>query len=562
MSSKPTQDPWFQLFAFTALVSGALTAHAYSGFRSSQGPAAAAPVAPQAPALSLGSSSPAPLPPLGTGTSPMLSGSGVRKLLTPKAPGRWVVDAKNGADSDTDNLADAVFSAADKDVLTLRPGVYKAPIALAKKDLVIEGAGTDESVIESLQFNAVTVNGGELTLKNLSVVHQGPDYGSALEVRQAKIVLERVKVTVKGKSTGLSVNQGVVAASDIVFENGDPNLRAEDGSDVKCARCSFSGSKTGMRGDGRGTRVELVEGKVSSEDIAAHFWGESELAAKGTTFENSETAIMASKKARVTLTDARLLGNETGVSAGGAGVTVTLVNLTALKNKRVLQLWDEAQGLVQGCVLEDQSEGASVSNKNSKLVVTGCKLARSERGFRSSNLARLEVADTTVTDTQQYAFTIDENAAAELRRVKITATTGTGVYVFKRAQVTLENVEIRKSGESGVFIGEDSRVIIRDALVEGSSKFGVTLDRDAKLDAVDLKSRDNRRCGLAIAAETAEIKLKRSFLNRNECGIAFYVGGLVDSENGDFTGNEKGAFMYKPENKAKITLRGPNNKSK
>lgn len=575
MSKKLYQDAWLQLFAFTALLSGAMTVHQtlYARYRAPVLPdpaqaAAQAPAAPAAQAPAAPPAAPAPQPTLSVsgpsgGASPSLTGGGVHKLITPKTPGRWIVDSRLGPDADSAELGDVLFSAKDKDVIELRPGVYKGPLASTKKDVTIEGAGTREVSIEGTSMVTLGVSAGTLILKNLSILHSGPDYGNAIQASQARVELHGVRIEVKGKSAAVAVREGVLVAADSAFEGGDKGIEGREGSDLKVERSQFSGQTWGVTLDDKGTRGSLLAVKMNGVKYGVEARDQAEAEVADSFFDQGERAVGASKRAKLTLSGVQVTGSEYGVLISGPGVEARGKKLKLIGNKFGFQAWEQALGIIENSDLGQNRDTAVYAMDSGTVIkVSGSRLYGNKHGLGAYSSARIECRDCQLVDHSQNGATVGDSSSVLLEKSAILRSADNGIWAYKRGTVTLNSVEIRNGGDTGLALSDGCTAVLSFSTLAQNRGMGAALGRDSRIEASDSKFLDNGRCGATFIGETGTAKLSRTRMSGNECGIAFYEGGVVDSDDGDLTGNKKGAFMYQERNKSRITLRGTNNKTK
>ena len=93
--------------------------------------------------------------------------------------------------------------------------------------------------------------------------------------------------------------------------------------------------------------------------------------------------------------------------------------------------------------------------------------------------------------------------------------------------------------------------------ITGSGGAAVSVSGKAELHAITIQLRDNRSCALEL--ENAEAFLDAAVVQGNQCGVAFFGRGALQSNAGDFTGNSRGALLYSEKFKSKIFLKGAGN---
>lgn len=250
-------DPWIQVFALTALISGAATLHAiarpmtapepFSGRAAARAPSAAAAAAGPGGVLpfepgsggAAGASLEQLLAQRAAGTpgaqAPPSQGAARQPRLAAKKPGRWIVDASGAVDADSKSLAQVVGSALSGDRVLVRKGVYREPLILID-DLTIEGEGG--VVIESGAPETVTIS-GKAVLRNLTVRNLGAKLGVALGLKTGEASLEAVTLEASGESAGAAALEGTLALK----------------------RCMVRGGSMGIIANGS-ARLELVDSEI------------------------------------------------------------------------------------------------------------------------------------------------------------------------------------------------------------------------------------------------------------------------------------------------------------
>lgn len=212
---KLLSDPWVQVFGCIALLSGALSVHAY-GFPHLKLPALRLPALGKLP---LGGPSAA------------------------KAGGKWLVDPAGGGDAKT--IAAAVQAARPGDEIVLSPGVYTEAVSI-EKALTIKAQGAGASTIESPGGTAVLVKGGPVVFWGVSVTIPSSK-GAAFWIARGTVSFSGAKIS--GGETALLV-EGAGSALKLADAQLAGGGRGLDSSSawVSIEGCEFSGaSESGVR---------------------------------------------------------------------------------------------------------------------------------------------------------------------------------------------------------------------------------------------------------------------------------------------------------------------------
>lgn len=268
---RAVEDPWMQMLAILAVVSGTFTAMKYIPLRR--------PAAPEVAPTSSSQATP------GSG-----AGAQVANPATPRA-GPWVVDARGGPDVQFTTLGGAVAAAKDGDSIVVRPGVYNESVAIPKS-VVVTGLGTSASQVQLTSQGArtVSVNAGRVFLKGLTVTNTSAT-GAALEVAGGSLVLEQVTASSAGDA--VVVRDAELEASNATIE-GRVGLLLLGRAKAGLTHATVSARAAGIRVEGMGdARVENAQLKASQG-----------------------SAVEASQFGKVRLTDVALSGS------GGAAVTI------------------------------------------------------------------------------------------------------------------------------------------------------------------------------------------------------------------------------------------------
>lgn len=601
---KTFADPWVQLLVYTTLLSGALTALlVFAPRRTALDPAAVAAAAPApaaAPSAAAVLASPAaapvlsasptitPLtatgsqslvmgpygspPPSALGISPglgppaagaqpssgggitmtpsggtrpgfSLQGAGIIKVLTAKTPGRWIVDGSGAADADTGDINEALYNAKDGDEILLRPGVYKAEIATAKKKLGLTGTGADlsKTVIENSDHNLIEVSGGELSLKNMTLRRRAGDYGELIGATDAVVSLTDVRMEAAGNGEAVSLKESTLRAVGVQFHGGRTAVDVREHSKAYLERCTLEEHKTSL----------LVDG------------GKSFLELKSTTVDGGEMGIYATKGAGVKITGGKFTGQEqSSVNLTTPGSTAEIVDAEFSGSKDGLWIYENATMTVRNSRFKNIRGEGIFTGEASKTTATDCQFDDSKTAMRVATRATLEVVGGAIVGSNRYGVEADDSAKMTLTGTTFKDNGGVAVYIQRQAEGTLRGVKILKTSDIGLFVGENSSATLEKTTVDGSLKAGVSLGRDARFKAAASAITGNGRCGLSLSGESATVTLRDVVIHRNECAISFVEGGAVDSQRGDFLGNKKGAFMFAEVNKSKIALTGAGNKTK
>ncbi len=131
-----------------------------------------------------------------------------------------VADVELGPDDDLASVLSLLDSGSS---IKLTPGVFEVDISLpVQRDIVIVGAGSGETVIESSSPDAAfaVFGDGKLTLRELTVAHVGDAPASIILAFGAPIDIERVTLTGGINDDETTGGNGVLLSSGVVNEEG------------------------------------------------------------------------------------------------------------------------------------------------------------------------------------------------------------------------------------------------------------------------------------------------------------------------------------------------------
>jgi len=152
--------------------------------------------------------------------------------IAAKTHGRWVVSNRPGSDVDSPSIARVIFSAADGDVILLKPGLYVEPLAITRKKLTLRGLGArpEEVLVTSPDRAAVlTVDESSVKLENLRLEPMKGYSASAAAVRVRSGKLDLLNVTARSQDVAILASQGresetLISAASSLFEGGYADL--------------------------------------------------------------------------------------------------------------------------------------------------------------------------------------------------------------------------------------------------------------------------------------------------------------------------------------------------
>jgi hypothetical protein len=145
--------------------------------------------------------------------------------IAPKTTGRWIVSNQEGPDVDSPSIARVIFSAADGDLVLIRPGMYLEPLMVLNKTLTFRGLGArpEEVLITSPSPTAVLeIFHGTVNLVNLRIE---PEKGFSATAAAVYVVSGRIALRdVVARSQGAAIQAAQGQGSDTVVEAASSRL--------------------------------------------------------------------------------------------------------------------------------------------------------------------------------------------------------------------------------------------------------------------------------------------------------------------------------------------------
>jgi hypothetical protein len=409
-----------QVFAFLALLSGALTAHAqFAGLaRRAPSPPASAPeraAAAEPPAIGPGARAAAAAPeaalpsrssfepmltPMLTPVEPSRPAGVLSRSLKPRVAGLWVVDAAGGADSDATGFADVLASAKDGDVVFVRSGHYSEKILLAGS-ITLRGTGADRGavVIDSDGPLTAAVGRGSVRIEHLTLTNSGPVAATALAVSTgAALTLVDAEIAAS-QGAGLRVNGGSVEAQDVRL-SGRIALVVDGSGRAAIARGEVAGTLVGALLDGDGASGEFVKTRFHDGTRQVMVQRKARASVSGCDLDftpgtrNNLGSIIALAGARVSATDTRIHLNRAasvGLAAqNGAAILATRVTVDHSGGFGAWVAFDGSLTLTDSAI--EDNDGCAIMAENARLTLKRATLRGSGYGviLRSRVAARAD----------------------------------------------------------------------------------------------------------------------------------------------------------------------------
>jgi len=428
------KDPWVQVFAFVALLSGGFMAKARLAAPAAPATAAAgaAPASPifsaeEPPAVGPSRFSPAPAP----APAQSLPAGGVSMGLKPRTPGRWIVDAAGGPDADSAKISDVVASAQDGDVVLIKPGFYGETAVVIDKSITLRGLGADRRAVTISSVGPLTlaVAGGRARLENLTVSNNGGAGATAVAVSKADLTLVDAAVRAP-QGQGLRAVSGSIDAASCELE-ARIALLGEENSRLKLADCSVAGTEAGVLVKALNGPVEaqLSRTKFHDSERAINLEGQARATIDSCDFKLSAPnggGVFAFYGAQATVRDAKFdLGGTSpvGLYAQKAKITATRVSIrgsagaAVIANQSDVTLDDATLEFNKNCAI--RHDASTVEVRRSRLRRNRCAV-----GFYGSGALKLYDSDLSGNDSSAPLMFVNGEIPADL---KFSGSNNTGV---------------------------------------------------------------------------------------------------------------------------------------
>ena len=342
------KDPWVQILALIAFVSGAFFAAPYlskifpTASPEMQAPAPFPVFQPEPKTL------PKPIP---------IVASSPESSQAPRVVSHspvWIVDSQNKPDADGRAISDVIDKVKNGDTILIRPGKYKGHVVISKS-ITLSGSDRDPAAVTITSSDSPTfsIQGGEVSIKNVNIVNSVIQSGIAILAAHAKLFLSKVSITSQGE--GLHLIDGVFSAQHSSFK-GRIALLAGPSSRLNVSDCKILGVDSGALLFGDDIIAQFSKSQFLSGWRALNINGDSQIFVDGSQFilSKSEGALFAFAQAHVQIQNStiNLSGtSQTGLYADkseikGLGLSiqgavgpavVALENSTiSLKNTRIL----------------------------------------------------------------------------------------------------------------------------------------------------------------------------------------------------------------------------------
>ncbi len=300
-------DVWVQVFTLLLIVSAVFSLH----YLLAAPPAAAPPAAPAAAEGTAPDPAPQAAPqPAPAAAAPAATPAAPVSAAAPAAASpadrvQWVVSKESEKRT---TLGSVIAMARDGDTILVQPGRYDVS-ALIGKSLTITGGGASPAEVELTHAFSPTlsVNGGDLTLRNLTIGNTATLEHWTLSISRGKLNMRGVRL--KSSVKGLKAVDSSVEASDCEFD-AETAVFVSGRSNARFSDVSLTGSYIGLRVEDGTAEVLLEDSIVSKGGTGIVAAGGARVEIKGTTVSgHTAYALAAGSGAEIRVKDSSLTEN-------------------------------------------------------------------------------------------------------------------------------------------------------------------------------------------------------------------------------------------------------------
>jgi hypothetical protein len=521
------RNQWFQLCLAAAICSAGAGIYDLATEGSKNSAPYTAPTPSPLPYLKPPSPAESVAPPPSDNQSPPIA------RLRAKQAGHWIVDASGGGDSDSAELSQVVESAANGDIVTIRPGRYEASLVISR-DLAFVGQGSSPAdtliYFNRDQANVVRIEAGHVTFADLQIEQDFNSETTAFVcAKQARVELTNCSVT--SKSTyGVSVGEDVqLVARDSAFSSSETGYGVifQGRSRGTMTRCNIRGNQYGLEvRDQSHAQVDSCTFQHNGDqngygEVAAVIGSGAILNVTGSNFVQNSAAIYASESGILNMMGCTLENNGTSlegdhVSSGlicvQTDAQATLTNLVCKSNKQGIAVLAAGKAQLNNVSMSDT--GVSTSNRDFILFCSSILLM----GYDTS---------------------------ASISKSAISGAVENGVVVKQEAKALVESTSINNSKMSGlVFGGEDGTPgygTVTDSTVHGNHLSGILVQSKSSIEVTGGEISNNLNNGLETdGIGSAAVMNKVPVRNQPEVGLMATTGGTITANNCTIEKNQIG----------------------
>jgi parallel beta-helix repeat protein len=522
-------NPWFQLCALVAVLSGGTTIYNFAQHPDPIGGGGGGTPPPGPPPISIATPTPAP-------------------VLKAKTHGHWIVDANGASDSDSRDLRAVAANLADGDTVTLRPGSYQGGFNVAKSvHFVGQGGNMGAVSIHSNAQDTITVSGKTVSLENLTLALDSPgDQIRTLHcVGTSHTELNHDIVESKARIDALVSDHASLDAHDSTFqtEGGGCGLKYEGNAHGALLRCAFSSNRWGLEAlnaaQARATSCSFQSNGMPNGDgvVLAAAGAQARIDADQCQFTGNTSPVLATEGGAVAIANSSFKDN---------GITGEPGNFS----NGVVTVKSSAKATLSNVTFDSNKQGIAVANGGS-VTVSGCRI--SNTGIHTDNAAFQYLSNGISVGGQGSSAIVNSGTT-------ISNSTNNGMFVAEGAQLTLDDATVEGSGLDGLWVG-NNRGAATVAVRRGKfarNRYGLACGAGSSGNIQDCHFLGNNACGVWLFGANTKGTISNSEF-RGHKGVGLWVQGLAEGQatGCTFDGNARAiqvGIAHKEEEAGTLTL--------
>ncbi|MDN3354934.1 right-handed parallel beta-helix repeat-containing protein [Actinomadura sp. DC4] len=448
------------------------------------------------------------------------------------APGSWGAHA---------TIGDAVRAAGPGAVVSVQPGVYRESLVIDRDVTIVAEKGAGTVRVVPVRGPALTVHGGEATVRELTFEAAEPAEPAVL-IRAGSPALRDCEITdggveVTGDAVAVLANCSVTGAQRAAFRltgtsrtvlndctarsAGEDGIVADDEARAECTGTVVHGA--GARGvhisgaaRGRFTRCEMRDTRAA----AVHAEGGSGLV----------------------LTECRLHdAGAQGVRLGGGAGRRTAEDRERRRDAASAEEPETSRShaiLLARCEIFDTGAAGVLAEEQAAAVLDGCHIHDTGRAaIIAAGSSALELEGVRAVDIADSGLAVSGTASVRARETTFARVAGNGVYVAGDAEIALTACEVRDTVYTAVHLAGGARLTLTGCRVHDTPEHGVRVCDQAELTARDTHVNDTAMTGVFVDGGDATLHGCR--IARARCGVALRTTHrplLADCEISDVSG--------------------------
>ncbi|WP_028933482.1 right-handed parallel beta-helix repeat-containing protein [Pseudonocardia spinosispora] len=419
------------------------------------------------------------------------------------------------------SMGAAIRSAAEGAVVSIQAGVYRESLVLARSVVLVAEKGPGTVRIVAPHGPAITVNGGEVVLRDLDVEGSSPSEPTVL-VRGGTPRLETC--TVSGGR--------VEIAQDATLTITHSDLHGMSGSGVFLTATASAVIEDSVIKDvdGHGlllndaARVELRRTRIERVTRSGVAMGGS---ARGS-FDTCEVgfcgdaALLVANPAVPLLRECRLHDTKSqGVRVGdpingptGAQIEKDSTNTDAGEAAGR----EERRVRLERCEIFRTGAEGVLAGGRSALRLKDCQVRETNGpGIVASGTSRLELDQLRLVDVAGTGLASLDSAEVQLRHSMIARAGANGLHAAGRSVTRITESEISTTAFTALHVTGGARVELRDSVVADSAEHGIRVEQGAELLAEAVQVQRPRMTGIDV--DSADAVLRRVTVSDAGTGI-------------------------------------------